>query len=113
MRSLSQSPMKKPAEFEDCATRLKALADSDRLRMVHCLFAGPLTVGEIATTLREDIVKVSHHLAILRRAGILFSQKEGRHVRYSIHPDVQRKTVPGYEGRQINLGCCLVDLTSK
>ena len=109
----SKPPMKEPVDFQNCAERLKALADPDRLRMVQCLFDGPLTVGEIATALREDIVKVSHHLAVLRRAGILRAQKEGRYVRYSIHPDVQIETLKASQGRQINLGCCQLDLLGK
>ena len=105
--------MQEPADFQSCAERLKALADPGRLRMVQCLFEGPLTVGEIATALREDIVKVSHHLAILRRANILLSQKEGRYVRYSIHPDVRIETLKASAARQIDLGCCQLDLKGK
>ena len=105
--------MKVPGDFEDCAARLKALADPDRLRIVQSLFDGPCSVSEIAGKLGEEIVNVSHHLAVLRRANILRSQKEGRYVRYSIHPDVQIEPLQASAARQINLGCCQVDLSGR
>lgn len=102
--------MKEHAEFENCAERLKALADPERLRIVQCLFDGPRTVGDISEELGDEIVKVSHHLAVLRRARILLAKKQGRFVEYSIHPDVTLKPQRGASPRQINFGCCRVDL---
>ena len=119
--------MKEPEDFIDCAERLKALADPDRLRIVNCLFAGPQHVGEIATSLGEEIVKVSHHLGILRRAKILKAEKQGRHVQYSLHPSVTVESLTpraepkstdaslpmtdsASEQRCINFGCCRIDL---
>ncbi len=101
--------MKKPAEFESCAQRLRALADPDRLRILNCLFAGPRTVGDIAKDLEEDIVKVSHHLGILRRSKILLAQRRGRFIQYSVHPDVLLDKSDSTQ-QQINFGCCLIDL---
>jgi ArsR family transcriptional regulator, nickel/cobalt-responsive transcriptional repressor len=105
--------MKEAADFVNCAERLKALADPDRLRIVQCLFDGPLTVSQIAARLGEEIVNVSHHLAILRRTTILQAKKQGRFVHYSIHPGVQIESLRAHDARQINLGCCQLDLTSK
>lgn len=102
--------MKEHVDFENCAERLKALADPERLRIVQCLFEGPRTVGDISTQLGEELVKVSHHLAVLRRAKILAAKKQGRFVQYSIHPDVTLKSLKGAAARQINFGCCRVDL---
>ena len=98
--------MKKPQEFSDCAERLKAVADPDRLRIVNLLIAGEKNVGEIAEALSEEIVKISHHLGILRRAGILTATKQGRHVVYALHPGVF--VAPGKSGAepQLEFGCC-------
>ena len=41
------------------------------------------------------MVNVSHHLNVLRRAGLLTSQKSGRQVIYSINPEV----LAGADGR--------------
>jgi len=102
--------MKEPAEFQSCAERLKAVADPDRLRILQVLFAGPCTVGQIAERLSEDIVKVSHHLSILRRGKIVLHERQGRFIRYSIHPEVQ--TLPNADAaiKQIDFGCCHLDL---
>jgi DNA-binding transcriptional ArsR family regulator len=102
--------MKEQADFESCAERLKALADPERLRIVQCLFDGPRTVSDISSELGDEIVKVSHHLAVLRRAKILLARKQGRFVEYSIHPDVMLKSNKGSPARLINFGCCRVDL---
>jgi DNA-binding transcriptional ArsR family regulator len=102
--------MKEPAEFQSCAERLKAVADPERLRILQVLFAGPCTVGQLAERLSEDIVKVSHHLSILRRGKIVLSTRQGRFIQYSIHPEVQTADIPAVGEAQINLGCCHLDL---
>lgn len=102
--------MKEPEEFQSCADRLKAVADPERLRIIQVLFAGPCMVGEIAEKLSEDIVKVSHHLSILKRGKIVLSKRMGRFIQYSIHPEVQSAAVGEPQAAQINLGCCHLDL---
>ncbi|WP_254507202.1 ArsR/SmtB family transcription factor [Anatilimnocola floriformis] len=101
--------MKEPEEFQNCAERLKAVADPERLRILQVLFRGPCTVGQIAEQLSEDIVKVSHHLSILRRSKIVLPTRQGRFIQYSIHPEVQAATSAEGEA-QINFGCCHLDL---
>lgn len=97
-------------EFEGCAGRLKALADPNRLRLVNCLFNGPSNVTNLCTQLGDDIVKVSHHLGVLRNAGLVQIERQGKHIIYSLHPDV----VPEHKSREtphlIDLGCCRLDL---
>ena len=102
--------MKEPAEFQSCAERLKAVADPERLRIVQLLFAGPCTVGEIAEKLSEDIVKISHHLSILKRGRIVLSKRMGRFIQYCINPEVQPTPVSQENAAQIDFGCCHLDL---
>ncbi len=102
--------MKKPQEFVACAERLKALADSDRLRIVNLLIAGERNVGDISAALSEDIVKISHHLGILRRAGILTSQKQGRFVVYALNPLVFVPADGAGCEPQLEFGCCRLEL---
>ncbi len=106
-RTPSQA-MKDTTEYQDCAVRLKALADPGRLRIVEALFEQSRTVSDLAEALGESIVNVSHHLAILRRERILAATKNGRFVIYSIHPEV--KLHKSKSSRRIELGCCRVDL---
>jgi ArsR family transcriptional regulator len=92
---------------DDCASKLKALADADRLRLVQILRAGPRNVSELAAEVAGDIANVSHHLQILRRSGIVRTQKQGRFVIYQLHPDVfAAASAPEH----INLGCCRLEL---
>lgn len=92
----------------DCATKLKALADVDRLRLVQILRGGPKNVSELTTEMEADIANVSHHLQILRRCGIVQTQKQGRFVIYQLHPDVFAASKNPTE--HIDLGCCRLEL---
>jgi DNA-binding transcriptional ArsR family regulator len=101
--------MKNAEEFVWCAERLKALADPDRLRIVTVLLSGPRHVGTLAEELNESIVKVSHHLGVLRHSGLVQTEKQGRFVEYTLHPDVFL-VVDDASDRCLDLGCCSLDL---
>lgn len=105
--------MKTLSDFESCAQRLKALAEPERLRIVQCLFAGPKNVGDLAAELKDEVVKVSHHLGILRNAGLVESTKLGRFVVYNLHPDVVAENLTLADPKQIDLGCCRLELPSE
>ncbi len=70
--------------FPIIATRLKALSDPTRLRMVNLLMGGERTVGEVAETLDLRHGTASSHLGILQRAGLIAPRKEGVRVFYRI-----------------------------
>lgn len=102
--------MKRQREFDDCAEQLKAVADAERLRIVSLLLGGEHNVSELSAKLRDDIVNVSHHLGILRRAGIVQATKRGRFVIYTLHPDVFIAPTGPNDSPQIQFGCCRLDL---
>jgi ArsR family transcriptional regulator len=102
--------MKKPEEYRECAEQLKAVADPERLRILQVLLQGDKHVSEIATALRAEIVKVSHHLGILRRAGLLVAEKQGRFVLYALHPDVFIAPTGPNDEPQLTFGCCHLTL---
>ena len=97
-----------PLSAKECAERLKALADQDRLRIVQVLRSGEKNVGEIAAELKQDLAKVSHHLQILKREAIVETQKQGRYVVYRLHPDVFAATRSARDC--LDLGCCKLEL---
>lgn len=97
-----------PLSSDECAERLKALADGDRLRIVQVLRSGPKNVGEIAAQLKEEITNVSHHLQILKREAIVDTEKHGRFVVYRLHPDVFAATRSTADC--LDLGCCKLEL---
>ena len=80
--------MPDPIQPEQCAQSLAALAAPERLRIVRLLSAGPRNVSEIAEHLGMALVNVSHHLSVLRHAGLLDKRKQGRFVVYSLSPGV-------------------------
>ena len=68
---------------------LKTLASPRRLEILHRLADGPREVGRLATDLGLSQPNVSQHLAVLRAAGMIEAEREGREVRYRLaDPDV-------------------------
>jgi len=100
--------MKDSLSSKECAERLKALADEDRLRIIQVLRGGPKNVGEIAAALAVEIANISHHLQILKREEIVETQKQGRFVVYRLHPDVFAATRASADC--LDLGCCKLEL---
>src|SRR5262245_5955517 len=62
----------------------QALADTTRLRILSLLLAGEVCVCHIHESLRVPQPKVSHHLAYLRRAGLVEARKQGLWVHYRL-----------------------------
>jgi DNA-binding transcriptional ArsR family regulator len=68
---------------------LKTLASPRRLEILHRLSVGPVEVGRLADELGLAQPNVSQHLAVLRAAGLVEAEREGREVRYRLSdPDV-------------------------
>ena len=68
---------------------LRTLASPRRIEILHALATGPIEVGRLATSLGASQPNVSQHLAVLRSAGVVEAQREGRVVRYRLaDPDV-------------------------
>ena len=72
---------------------LKALTDPTRVQiMKKLILQGTCDVSTIARGLSQDRSVISRHLAILERAGIAASRKQGRHVLYDLAgPDIVAK----------------------
>jgi len=62
----------------------KALGDPSRRAILDLLRDGDRTAGEIADALGLAAPTASHHLALLRQAGLVTSEKDGRFVRYAL-----------------------------
>ncbi|MFK0173008.1 DUF5937 family protein [Streptomyces sp. NPDC090306] len=73
-----------PVSLEAVTLRLEALAHPVRLRLLRTLARGPHTTGELAHAWELSPPEVSRHLAVLRRAGLLTTQRQGRYVRYAL-----------------------------
>jgi len=62
----------------------KALGDSNRLRILSMLSERSLCVCEINSVLNISMSTISSHLKILRNAGLVTSEKDGRWIFYSV-----------------------------
>jgi DNA-binding transcriptional ArsR family regulator len=102
--------MQSEGDYQSCASRLKALADPDRLRIVNCLLRGEKNVSELGQELGMGMVKVSHHLGVLRSANVVRSQKEGKFVIYALHPEIAGANHSMVGMKTLDLGCCRLDL---
>ena len=66
------------------AERFKLLAEPMRLKILHSLWDGELTVGEIVAMTGALQANVSKHLGILQLAGLVRRRKDGLNVYYEI-----------------------------
>lgn len=80
--------MKKIAEF------YKALGDEIRLKILHMLTEQEMCVCEIFDKLDMSQPAVSHHLKILRQAGLVKDSRDGKWIYYSLNGDVFREVFP-------------------
>ncbi|MEQ8764875.1 MAG: metalloregulator ArsR/SmtB family transcription factor [Planctomycetota bacterium] len=89
---------------QDCAQRLKVLSDPTRLSVVRLLMEKPLTVSQLNETLQVEPTLLSHHLKVLRDAGLVESERSGKSVIYRLGPENARRR------RALDLGCCELSL---
>nr|HRC85853.1 metalloregulator ArsR/SmtB family transcription factor [Thermoanaerobaculia bacterium] len=66
------------------AERLKAIADPTRLKILHSLEDGELSVTEILKRVGSTQTNISKHLAILRRGGLVATRREGLNIYYRV-----------------------------
>jgi DNA-binding transcriptional ArsR family regulator len=66
----------------------KALNDQTRREILEYLKEKDLTAGEIADKFNISKPSISHHLDLLRQAGLVVSVKEGQFIYYSLNTTV-------------------------
>lgn len=66
------------------ATTLQALATPSRLLILATLQDGPSTVGDLTDEVGMEQSAVSHQLRHLRDLGLVASERQGRHIVYSL-----------------------------
>lgn len=78
---------------------LRAMGDETRQRILQflCTPGGgamrPFAVGDIADQFDLTTSTVSHHLQLLRRAGLVKMEKAGKERRYSLELETLRRSV--------------------
>lgn len=91
---------------KECAKVFKALADDTRLKIINYLFRGEYSVSEIACSTDIEYSQVSHHLGVLRNAGLVLDNKEGKFVMYKLHPIFHQQDK---KKNVLEFNCCSIE----
>jgi DNA-binding transcriptional ArsR family regulator len=83
---------------------LKALSEPNRLRIVRLLLQQALGVNAIAESLCMSQYNVSKHLRILKDAGLLEVERDGKQRLYRVIPSVRDELAA--KKNVLELECC-------
>lgn len=76
-------------ELQQRSEYFKALSDPTRLKILYLLRHGELCVCEINTGIEKPQSTTSHHLNVLRSAGLIKGRKDGVWIHYRLtHPEI-------------------------
>ncbi len=78
--------------IELTVSRLRAVGDPTRLRVVQELATGTRCVCELRDRIDVAGPLLSHHLAVLRDAGLVTAHRRGRWVDYTLDTEVLTAT---------------------
>ncbi|MBI2566343.1 MAG: winged helix-turn-helix transcriptional regulator [Candidatus Schekmanbacteria bacterium] len=81
----------------------KAIGDSTRQQILVLLEQGPKTVTEIVEKFALAQPTISRHLAVLRQAGLVESERQGQHVVYSLRESTINRLCARFFGQ---FSCC-------
>jgi uncharacterized membrane protein len=91
MASLAEAPHAHAIQTAEPAQLFRALADETRLKIVKMLSEKEMCVEDLMTALRLAQATVSHHLQVLKEAGLVQAEKRGRNVYYSLAQPLPEK----------------------
>jgi len=86
-----------------CVSKLRILADSTRLSVLRTLMDEPKNVSDLMAIVGVEQSLLSHHLGVLRDAGLVIANRCGKNMLYHLAPGVEGESVIC---KTINLGCC-------
>lgn len=71
----------------------KALSDSTRREILNLLKDGPKNAGEIADQFNMTKPSISHHLSILKQAGLIEDERQGQQIIYNLNSTVFQELI--------------------
>ncbi|MBX2797935.1 MAG: metalloregulator ArsR/SmtB family transcription factor [Myxococcales bacterium] len=74
----------------------KAIAHPIRRRVLQLLRDGPLTAGELAGAFAVSKPTMSKHFALLREAGLVSVEKQGRELVYQLETSVLEEALAAF-----------------
>jgi ArsR family transcriptional regulator len=72
---------------------MRALADPTRREILKALRRGDLAAGEISVRFPMTAASVSHHLSVLKEAGLVKVERNGRNQIYSLESTVFQELI--------------------
>ncbi|MGI9953520.1 autorepressor SdpR family transcription factor [Moorellaceae bacterium AZ2] len=66
----------------------RALGDPTRREIMRLLGQRDMTAGEIADHFNLTKATISHHLAVLKEAGLVLGERQGQYIVYSLNATV-------------------------
>ncbi|MGH7165119.1 MAG: ArsR/SmtB family transcription factor [Nitrospiraceae bacterium] len=90
-----------------CAEVLRALGDETRLRILESLLVEEKCVSDMVKEIRKAQPHVSHHLRILRDAGLIEGVREGKRICYRVSPRMQL-ALKSARRQALDFGCCRI-----
>lgn len=66
----------------------KALSDPTRRQIIEMLRNGSMTAGDIVDRFQMTGASISHHLSILKNAGLVTDDKQGKYIYYELNLSV-------------------------
>jgi DNA-binding transcriptional ArsR family regulator len=76
------------SEARKVAALIAAVSEPTRLQVLWQLARGPMHVGALSDAVDIKMVNMSHHLGVMRQAGILDDTKDGRKVVCTLKPEI-------------------------
>jgi DNA-binding transcriptional ArsR family regulator len=67
----------------DCVEFCRALGDETRQQILEMLLEREMCVGDIVEAFATTQPTISHHLNILKQAGLVISRRDGKQVYYA------------------------------
>lgn len=104
MENTQQDIERLEEELQSCQKLLNAIGDETRQRLICAMLEGECSgerVVDIAERMNLSRPAVSHHMQILKDAGLVKSRKEGTCIYYYLDPD---------QGELRKLATLLVDI---
>ena len=80
------------------ADTFKALSDPTRRELLNLLKQKEMTAGEIVEHFQVSGATISHHLSILKQAGLVDDQKSGKYIYYRLNLTVFEEILSWIQG---------------
>ena len=94
-----------PIVFEQSASTFQMISDSTRLKILWLLCHSEDCVTNIAAAIEMTAPAVSHHLRLLKNAGLIVNRKEGKETYYTLAKTEEAALVHDIIDRTFNIKC--------